>query len=117
MNRLLNWYNIDDGFPQAFQKLSNLHHIDLTRNALKPLQGREFSRAKALATLILAGNENVVPPNVAFLQTYKLKTLNLSNCSISNLSDNIFQNLSSLLALYLDENPMNVVRDCNICNL
>lgn len=100
-------------FLQAFQKLPNLHHIDLTRNALKPLQGLEFSKAKALTSLILAGNKNIVAPNVAFVQTYKLKTLNLSNCSLSDLSDNVFQNLSGLLALYLDDNPLNAVCDCS----
>lgn len=96
---------------QAFQKLPSLHHIDLARNALKPLQGFEFSAAKALTTLILAGNENVVAPNVAVVQSFKLKTLNLSNCSISDLSDNTFQNLSTLMALYLDDNPLNAVCD------
>lgn len=89
-----------------------LHHIDLSENKLKPLQGTEFSKAIALTTLILAGNRNVVAPNVPFIKTQKLKTLNLSNCDLNNLSDNMFQNLSTLLALYLDENPLDVVCDC-----
>lgn len=98
-------------FSQAFAKLPALHYIDLTENALNPLQGTEFSKARALTTLILAGNKNVVAPNVAFVQTHKLKTLNLANCNLNNLSNNTFQNLSSLLALYLDGNPLDTVGD------
>lgn len=94
---------------QAFVKLPSLHHIELTRNALKPLQGTEFSKAKGLATLILTSNKDVVEPNVAIVQTHKLKTLNLANCSITDLSDNIFQNMSTLVALYLEDNPLDPV--------
>lgn len=82
----------------------------MTRNALKPLQGTEFSKAKGLATLILAGNKDVVEPNVAIVQAPKLTTLNLANCSITELSDNIFENLSTLIYLYLEDNPLDGVR-------
>lgn len=115
---------------QAFGKLPNLHHIDLSRNALKPLHGTEFSRARGLATLILAGNKDVVAPNSPIVQTLKLKTLNLANCSITNFSDNIFENLTSLVQLYLEDNPLESVRNStfygqnnknrsiiNICNI
>lgn len=86
-----------------------LHHIDLSRNALKPLRGDEFSHAESLAALLLTKNPNVVAPNVTFVKAPKLKTLNLANCSIDQLSDKTFQNLSSLVALYLDNNPLNLV--------
>lgn len=77
---------------------------------LKPLQGNEFIKARKLATLLLTGNKNVVTSNVPIVQNLKLKTLNLANCSITQLSDNIFQNLSSLVALYLENNPLESVR-------
>lgn len=89
--------------------LPGLHHIDLSANQLKPLQGNEFTKARGLATLLLASNENVVQPDVQIVQTHKLKTLNLANCSITQLSDNVFQNLSHLLVLDLDNNPIDLV--------
>ncbi|XP_031640036.1 peroxidasin homolog [Contarinia nasturtii] len=88
---------------EDFAKLPGLHYLDLSSNALKPLQGNEFSKANKLATLNLKDNQHVIAPNVPIIQ--KLKTLNLANCSITQLSENIFQNLSSLVVLDLDNNP------------
>ncbi|XP_055316958.1 trophoblast glycoprotein [Sitodiplosis mosellana] len=88
-----------------FSQLPNLEHIDLSSNVLKPLHGTEFSKARKLTTLFLTGNKNVIASNVPIVQ-YKLKTLNLANCSITQLSDNIFQNLSTLVSLYLENNPL-----------
>lgn len=103
------WSIVFFSFRQDFTKLPSLHHIDLTSNALKPLQGNEFSKARNLATLLLTGNKDVVTADVPIVQNFKLKTLNLANCSITHLSDNIFQNLSSLVALYLENNPLDSV--------
>lgn len=89
--------------------MPSLHHIDLSANVLKPLNGTEFKKAKALATLILAGNQNVVQPDTPIVQAHKLKTLNLANCSITKFSDNVFQNVSSLLVLDLENNPIDPV--------
>lgn len=98
---------------QEFSMLPGLHHIDLSSNALKPLRGNEFSKARGLATLLLTGNKDVVQPNIPIVQTHKLKTLNLANCSITQLSENIFQNLSSLMVLDLDDNPIDLVSLAN----
>lgn len=89
-----------------FSKLPSLHYIDLSANVLKPLNGTEFKEAKALATLILAGNQNVVQPDTPIVQAHKLQTLNLANCSITKFSDNVFQNVSSLFLLDLENNPI-----------
>lgn len=97
---------------QTFSNFPYLHHIDLSTNALKPLRGNEFSYAKSLAALLLTNNKNVIAKNVAIVQAPQLKTLSLTNCSITQLSNNTFQNLSSLVALYLDNNPLNLV--CHI---
>lgn len=94
---------------QAFAKLPSLHHIDLSSNSLRALRGKEFSKARGLATLLLASNPNLIDDDVAIVQTAKLKTLSLANCSITQLSENIFQNLSSLIALDLDGNPLETV--------
>ncbi|XP_031616465.1 leucine-rich repeat and immunoglobulin-like domain-containing nogo receptor-interacting protein 2 [Contarinia nasturtii] len=95
---------------EDFAKLPNLHHIDLSTNAFKPLQGKEFSKARGLLTLILTDNKDIVTSNVPIIQTEKLKTLYLANCSINQLPENIFQNLSSLVALNLDNNPLNLTQ-------
>lgn len=93
---------------QEFAKLPALHHIDLSRNALKPLLGTEFAKVRKLATLNLSGNKDVIPANAPIL-AHKLKTLDLTNCSITQFSDNTFQNLSTLVALYLENNPLETV--------
>ncbi|XP_055313690.1 oligodendrocyte-myelin glycoprotein-like [Sitodiplosis mosellana] len=101
---------------ENFARLPFLHQINLSRNALKPLRGDEFSHAKSLAALLLTNNQNVVAANVPIIQAPKLKTLNLANCSIDQFSDNTFQNLSSLVALYLDNNPLDLAKSMDAFN-
>lgn len=86
-----------------------MHYIDLSQNALNPLQGTEFSKAKALTVLILSGNPNIIQPNTAVVQVRTLTTLNLTKCNITQFYDNTFQHLSSLYTLYLDDNPIDEV--------
>lgn len=41
--------------------------------------------------------------------TKKLKILDMSNCNIVQLEDNIFENVSSLVVLNLRDNPLDKV--------
>lgn len=98
---------------QQFQQLPELEYIDLSANALKPLQGTEFTKAEKLFKLSLSNNTNLIQPNIPIVVASKLNSLYLMNCDIEDFSENAFQNLSSLTALDLRENPLNMVRITN----
>lgn len=83
-----------------------LHNIDLSSNALHPLEGSEFVHARGLSKLLLTNNKFAVQPNISIVQAPNLKTLDLANCGIDQLSNNTFENLSSLVILNLENNPL-----------
>lgn len=95
---------------QHFIKLEKLRSVDLTANKLQPLNGAEFTKATNLAHLTLSNNSGIADSNVIFAEMAKsLKTLDIANCNIMHLSDNIFVNLPSLIALDLRNNPLESV--------
>lgn len=97
-------------YKQDFIKLEKLQTIDLIANKLQPLNGAEFTKATNLAHLTLSNNSGIVDSNVIFAEMAKsLITLNIANCNIMQLSDNIFENLPSLIALDLRDNPLESV--------
>lgn len=84
--------------------------IDLTANKLQPLNGAEFTKATHLAHLTLSNNSGVVDANVIFDEMAKsLNTLNIVNCNIMQLNNNIFENVPSLIVLDLRDNPLESV--------
>lgn len=81
----------------------------MSSNALKPLNGDEFSDAKKLSNLSIAHNWNIVTENIQLLNNSNLKHLDLSDCNITEFSHNTFNALTSLLSLKLQNNTFNSV--------
>lgn len=95
---------------QDFIKLNKLRTIDLTANKLQMLNGTEFTKATNLAHLKLSNNSGIADSNVIFGEMSKnLNNLDLANCNIMQLSDNIFENIPSLIVLDLRDNPLESV--------
>lgn len=81
----------------------------MAANKLNPLIGDEFIAARKLTKLVLSHNFNIIRKNTPLVDAAELETLELVDCNITEFSDNTFENLSSLTALNLKENPLNQV--------
>ncbi|KAK6617969.1 hypothetical protein RUM44_002411 [Polyplax serrata] len=91
------------------ENLKNLHSLDLSNcNLTGPLDEMSFMNATSLRNLDLSGNSlSFEDLSVALSPLTKLTTLNLRDCSLSELPSNTFENLTQLKELDISRNPLN----------
>lgn len=89
---------------QAFNGLHRLQRLRLANNQLTKIDADTFESATDLSALDLSNNRIVQRTDGSFLNQPSLKEFSCSNCSWTELPDQIFSNMSALSMLRLDEN-------------
>lgn len=94
---------------QAFNGLHRLQRLRLANNQLTKIDADIFESATDLSALDLSNNRIVQRTDGSFLNQPSLKEFSCSNCSWTELPDQIFSNMSALSMLRLDENDFKQV--------
>lgn len=89
---------------QAFNGLHRLQRLRLANNQLTKIDADTFESATDLSALDLSNNRIAQRTDGSFLNQPSLKEFSCSNCSWTELPDQIFSNISALSMLRLDEN-------------
>ncbi|BFZ22566.1 hypothetical protein BsWGS_25605 [Bradybaena similaris] len=105
--------------PNTFSRLTNLSTLNLEHNAIKHLQNTSFSGLRQLTTLNLEFNPVDKIDYRAFGGLQKLENLNLSNINSNKtvIEGAIFQDVPSLVSLYLQNSPSIINDIFNSSNL
>ncbi|XP_028981782.1 chaoptin-like [Diachasma alloeum] len=115
---------LHDITQQTFCKLINLKHLDLSHNEITEMPSGVFDMLASLATLDLSWNKLIKLPQYLFVarsdrgfvgNSMNLERLNLSHNELSEIPQRVFQNLTSLVVLKLDNNKLLDIPD--LCNL
>ncbi|CAH0405509.1 unnamed protein product [Chilo suppressalis] len=100
---------IDYVSPRAFYGLSELYAVNLVNNNLKDLHPETFATNKKLLLLTLSHNPLKFPESGSdeyFLNATTVQELEVSYCSMKNISANVFKNLSGLMYLNVAGNNL-----------
>lgn len=89
---------------QAFTGMERLRRLRLANNQLTKIDPDTFSGATDLALLDLSNNSIIQRTDGSFLNQPSLIEFSCSNCSWTELPEQIFTNMSALNALRLDNN-------------
>ncbi|XP_014255652.1 leucine-rich repeat-containing G-protein coupled receptor 4-like [Cimex lectularius] len=94
-----------------FQNLTDLETLELNNCGLSSLNEtvfHEMSSYPDLKELRLSGNPIAIPKNGSFLpsQLNRLQILDLSDCNISYIPPNAFENFKKITSLYLKRNRL-----------
>lgn len=94
---------------QTFGKLQRLAKIDLSFNSISQLDPNTFTDAVDLTTLNISFNQITTVPNRPILNQPELEILNLEGCGLTEVYDETFSELGSLIELNLASNQLSDV--------
>lgn len=97
---------IEEIHPNAFQDLTNLETLYLSRNKLTRIDENIFKGLSNLYLLIVNNNEINEIDEFAFSDLSNLGRLDLSHNMIEQLGSNVFRNLTKLQFLTLHNNQL-----------
>jgi hypothetical protein len=97
--------------PQAFLGLAELERLDLSGNNLIYIHPDIFNHNEKLFWLSLADNRFfTLPSQGLFFYGYALTFLDLSNCSVDNISQQIFKDTQKVRYLNLSNNTIRSIQ-------
>lgn len=98
---------IDD---KAFDGLTNLIELDLSRNLLTSVPAASFQHITSLRDLTLASNPIQKIESHAFGNVLSLTKLDVSHCDLQSISASAFEHLDALHSLKLNGNKLSELR-------
>lgn len=98
---------IDD---KAFDGLTNLIELDLSRNLLTSVPAASFQHITSLRDLTLASNPIQKIDSFAFANVLSLTKLDVSHCDLQSISASAFEGLDVLHSLKLNGNKLSELR-------
>jgi hypothetical protein len=91
----------------AFLGLEELERLDLSRNNLTHVHQDTFKHNRKLNWLSLADNKLFTPPSEGvFINVLSLKFLDLSSCSVTDISSSIFKDIRNIKYLNISHNQL-----------
>ncbi|XP_034936923.1 leucine-rich repeat-containing protein 15-like [Chelonus insularis] len=114
---ILSGNNLHNLEQNLFRNLTRLESLDLSNcNLTTPLDPKVFGSDRIYSSIIelkLSGNPLTIPKEGPLLpkQLLSVETIDLSNCNITTLNENIFSNNKNLTQLNLSGNKLSRVED------
>ncbi|KAJ6653628.1 hypothetical protein lerEdw1_009004 [Lerista edwardsae] len=98
--------------PQKMFKLPHLHHLEMSRNKIKKIDGLTFQGLPSLKSLRIQRNGLARLMDGAFWGLSNMEILDLTYNHLARLEDSSFVGLSLLVRLDIGNNKVSYIADC-----
>ncbi|XP_053947146.1 chaoptin [Anastrepha ludens] len=118
LNELKLAQNRITGLGTAPLALTELRSLDLSGNNLADLPRNIFQGLENLQYLNLSSNHHLAPVPAALIRPLsRLQVIDLSQCSLKQVSGDLFATLQDLKHIYLNNNNLQEINDCSFVDL